>query len=208
MARLERQINPTAEQLKAAQAQHRLVYDAPQVAPFDQGNLSVLMDHLEKVASLENRRQKAKLAGDTERVNEFKASQTKLASSDGAQQLRRFEITRWARTLAGSLAQGAVLSLVVSLLGLAFSGTWSWSPLAFVVIPIIWIIVMWNIAPPVLDSSPSPKRARKLAKALGKRLQTAGIYSLVARPWMTAYALWRIPKQALAVYRANKQAKK
>jgi hypothetical protein len=72
----------------------------------------------------------------------------------------------------------------------------------------MWIILMWNLAPPVFDSTPSPKRARKLAKALGKRMQTAGVYSLVARPWMTAYVLWRIPKQLLTVYRTNKAAKK
>lgn len=208
MARIERQINPTAEQIKAAQAQHRMVFDAPQIAPFDQGNLSALMDHLEKVASLENRRQKAKLAGDTERANELAASQKKLTASDGAQQLKKFETTRWLRILMGSLAQGAVLSLLVSLLGLALTRNWAWSPLSFVVVPIMWIILMWNLAPPVLDSTPSPKRARKLAKALGKRMQTAGVYALVARPWMTAYVLWRIPKQMLAVYRARKSEQK
>ena len=208
MARIERQVNPTAEQIKAAQAQHRMVFDAPQIPPFDQGNLSALMDHLEKIASLQNRRQKAKLGGDTERVNEIAADQKKLAGSDKAQQLRKFETTRWMRILAGSLAQGVVLSLVMSLLVLAFSRNWTWSPLTFLVMPIMWIILMWNLAPPVFDSAPSPKRARKLAKALGKRMQTAGVYSLVARPWMTAYVLWRIPKQLLAVYRANKAAKK
>lgn len=208
MARVERQINPTAEQIKAAQAQHRMVFDAPQIAPFDQGNLSFLMDHLEKIASLENRRQKAKLAGDTDRVNEIVASQKKLANSEGAQQLKRFETTRWMRIVGGAMAQGIVLSLLLSLLVLAFTRTWTWSPLSFLVVPIMWVILMWNLAPPVLDTAPSPKRARKLAKALGKRMQTAGVYSLVARPWMTAYVLWRIPKQMLAVYRANKAAKK
>lgn len=208
MARVERQVNPTAEQLKAAQAQHRMVFDAPQIAPFDQGNLSALMDHLEKVASLENRRQKAKLAGDTERVNEIAASQKKLAASDGAAQLKKFETTRWGRILLGSFAQGVVLSLLVTLLGFAFTRTWTFSALSLVVMPIMWIILMWNLAPPVLDSTPAPKRARKLAKALSKRMQTAGVYSLVARPWMTAYVLWRIPKQMLAVYKANKAAKR
>ena len=208
MARIERQINPTAEQIKAAQAQHRMVFDAPQIAPFDEGNLSVLVDHLEKIASLENRRQKAKLSGDTERVKEIAASQKKLAASEGAQQLRKFESTRWLRILLGSLAQGGFLSLLVSLLGLAITRNWTWSPLSFVVVPILWTILMWNLAPPVLDSTPSPKRARKLAKALGKRLQTAGVYSLVARPWMTAYVLWRIPQQMLAMYRARKAEQK
>jgi uncharacterized membrane protein len=204
MARIERQVNPTADQIKAAQAQHRMVFDAPQIAPFDQGNLSALMDHLEKLASLENRKQKAKLAGDTERVNELAASQKKLAETDGALQLKRFERTRWMRILLGALAQGVVLSVLVSLLGFAFTRSWTFSPLSFVVMPIMWIILMWNLAPPVLDATPSPKRARKLAKALGKRMQTAGVYSLVARPWMTALVLWRIPKQMLAVYRAKK----
>ena len=60
-----------------------------------------------------------------------------------------------------------VLSLVVSLLGYAITRNWSFSPLSFVIMPIMWIILMWNLAPPVLDSRPSPKRARKLAKALG-----------------------------------------
>jgi hypothetical protein len=208
MARIERQINPTAEQIKAAQSQHRMVFDAPQIAPFDQGNLSALMDYLEKIASLENRRQKAKFSGDTERVSEIVASQKKLANSEGAQMLRKFETTRWMRILAGAIAQGLVLSLLISLLAFAVTRSWTWSPLSFVVMPIMWIILMWNLAPPVFELAPSPKRARKLAKALGKRMQTAGVYSLVARPWMTLLVLWRIPKQLLAVYRANKAAKK
>jgi hypothetical protein len=208
MARVERQVNPTAEQIKAAQAQHRMVFDAPQIAPFDQGNLSFLIDHLEKIASLENRRQKAKLSGDNDRVKDIVASQKKLSNSEGAQQLKKFERTRWMRILGGAMAQGLVLSLVISLVALAFTRSWSWSPLSFLVMPIMWIILMWNLAPPVFDTAPSPKRARKLAKALGKRMQTAGVYSLVARPWMTAYVLWRIPKQMLAVYRANKSAKR
>lgn len=208
MARIERQHNPTVEQLQAAQAQHRMVFDAPQIAPFDQGNLALLTDHLEKMASLENRRQKAKLSGDRERAAEIAAGQKKLAGTDAAQQLRQFERTRWGRILAGALAQGLAVSLVVSLLTLAFTQRWSWSPLPFIVVPIMWIILMWNLAPPVLGGAPSPKRARKLAKALGKRMQTAGVYSLVARPWMTALVLWRLPKQALAAYRANKAAGK
>lgn len=208
MARIERQVNPTAEQIKAAQSQHRMVFDAPQIPPFDQGNLSFLMDHLEKMASLENRRLKAKAAGETERVADLAASQKKLATSDGAGQLKKFEVTRWSRIVAGALTQGVVLSLVMSLLMLAFTQRWTWSPLSFVVMPIMWIILMWNLAPPVFGGAPSPKRARKLAKALGKRMQTAGVYSLVARPWMTALVLWRIPKQMLAVYRANKSAGK
>jgi hypothetical protein len=208
MARIERQVNPTAEQLKAAQAQHRMVFDAPQIAPFDQGNLSALMDYLEKIASLENRRQKAKLSGDSERVAEIEAMQKKLPGSEGALMLRKFEMTRWTRVLLGAFAQGVVLSLLISLLAFAFTRTWTWSPLSFVVMPIMWVILMWNLAPPVFETAPAPKRARKLAKALGKRMQTAGVYSLVARPWMTALVLWRIPQQMLSVYRANKAAKK
>jgi ABC-type multidrug transport system fused ATPase/permease subunit len=200
MARIERQINPTAEQIRSAQAQHRLAPMVPQVSPFDQGNLSALTDHLEKLASLENRRQKAKLAGDTERVNELATGQKKLSQSDGARQLKQFEATRWLRILAGSLAQGTVLSLVISLLGYAFTRNWSFSPLSFVFVPIVWIIIMWNMAPPVLDARPSPKRARKLAKALGNRMLLPGVYSLVARPWMIAY----VPKRAWDHYRARK----
>jgi hypothetical protein len=204
MARLERQKNPSIEQMQQAAAQHRLVMETPQIPPFDQGNLSVLMDHLEKMASLENRRQKAKLSGDSERMTEFRASQKKLAASDGARQLKNFELTRWSRILAGALAQGAVLSLVVSLLHLAFARTWSWSPLALLLMPIMWLVLMWNLAPPVFGTSGSPKRARKLAKALGRRLQTAGVYALVARPWLTAVVLTKMPRQFLAAYRARK----
>ena len=50
MARFERQKNPTMEQLQQASAQHRLVMETPQIPPFDQGNLSTLTDHLEKIA--------------------------------------------------------------------------------------------------------------------------------------------------------------
>src|SRR3990167_5748365 len=84
MPRIERQKNPTLEQLQQAQAQHRLVMETPQIPPFDQGNLSALMDYLEKVASLETRRQKAKLAGDSERMTEIRANQKKMAASEAA----------------------------------------------------------------------------------------------------------------------------
>ena len=60
MPRVERAKNPSLEQIQQAQAQHRLVMETPQIPPFDQGNLNQLTDHLEKLASLENRRQKAK----------------------------------------------------------------------------------------------------------------------------------------------------
>jgi hypothetical protein len=208
MARIERQKNPTIEQMQQAAAQHRLVMETPQIPPFDKGNLSSLMDYLEKAASLENRRQKAKLAGDSERITEIRASQKKLAQSDGAGLLKNFEKTRWTRILAGAAAQGAVLSLFVSLLTLAFTRSWSWSPLSFLLLPIMWVILMWNLAPPVFSSSGSPKRARKLAKALSRRLQTAGVYALVARPWLTAVVIARMPKQFLAAYRARKTAAK
>lgn len=208
MARIERQKNPTIEQMQQAAAQHRLVMETPQIPPFDQGNLSAITDHLEKMASLENRRQKAKLAGDAERVAEIRLSQRKLAQSDGARQLKSFELTRWGRVLAGAAAQGAVLSLFFSLLHLAFAQSWGWYPLSFFLLPLIWIILMWNIAPPVFASTASPKRARKLAKALSRRMQTAGIYALVARPWLTAVVLWKMPRQLLAAYRARKAAKK
>src|SRR3990167_355183 len=84
MPRVERTKNPTLEQIQQAQAQHRLIMETPQIPPFDQGNLSALMDHLEKVASLENRRQKAKLAGDPERIAELRVTQQKLAQSESA----------------------------------------------------------------------------------------------------------------------------
>ena len=88
MPRIERAKNPSLEQIQQAQAQHRLVMETPQIPPFDQGNLSVLMEHLEEVASLENRRQKAKLAGDSERMKEIQTAQRKLAQSDPARLLR------------------------------------------------------------------------------------------------------------------------
>jgi hypothetical protein len=208
MARIERQKNPSIEQMQQAAAQHRLVMETPQIPPFDEGNLSALMDHLEKAASLENRRKKAKLAGETERIAEIRASQKKLAQSEGARRLNKFEKTRWMRILAGAAAQGVVLSLFVSLLQLAFTRSWSWSPLTFLLLPIMWVILMWNLAPPVFGTSASPKRARKLAKALSRRLQTAGVYALVARPWLTAVVIGKMPKQFLAAYRARKAAAK
>ena len=207
MARIERQKNPTVEQLQQAAAQHRLVMETPQIPPFDQGNLSALMDHLEKCASLENRRLKAKLGGDKERIAEMQVSQKKLAQSEGARLLRNFEKTRWTRILAGAAMQGAVVSLFVSLVWLAFTQRWSWSPLSFLMLPILWVVLMWNLAPPVFGVSASPKRVRKLARALGRRMQTAGVYSLVARPWMTAVVLWKLPRQLLAARRASKAGK-
>ena len=82
MPRVERAKNPSLEQLQQAQAQHRLVMETPQIPPFDQGNLRVLTDHLEKLASLENRRQKvrqkSKLAIDNEEKAAIRASETDL----------------------------------------------------------------------------------------------------------------------------------
>jgi hypothetical protein len=75
-------------------------------------------------------------------------------------------------------------------------------------LPVLWIILIWNLAPPFFSVAGSPKRARKLARALGRRMQTAGVYSLVARPWMTAVVLWRLPRQLLAARRAQKAAGK
>jgi len=208
MARIERQKNPTIEQMQQAAAQHRLVMETPQIPPFDQGNLSAITDHLEKMASLQNRRQKAKLAGDADRMAEIRAGQKKLAQSDGARQLRSFEVTRWSRILAGAAVQGVVVSLFFSLLHLAIARAWGWYPLSFVIFPIMWIILMWNLAPPVIGSTVSPKRARKLAKALSRRMQTAGVYALVARPWLTAVVLGKMPRQLLAAYRNRKAGKK
>jgi len=219
MPRVERAKNPTLEQIQQAQAQHRLVMETPQIPPFDQGNLSALTDHLEKLASLENRRQKvkqkSKLAADAEEKAEvqsaeadFRAKQKKLAQSDAARALRKFETVRWGRILAGGFAQGAVLSLFISLLWLALFREWSWSPLALLTPPLFWIILMWSNAPPVLTGSPSPKRARKLAKALSKRMETAGLYSLVARPWLTAVVFWKIPRQIWLTYKARKGQRK
>ena len=208
MARIERQKNPTLEQMQQAQAQHRLVMETPQIPPFDQGNLSALTDYLEKAASIENRRQKAKRAGDKERMAEIRANQKKLAESDGARLLRHFEMTRWGRILAGAAAQGAVLSLLMSLLQLAFTRSWGWYPLTFLLMPILWVVLTWSLAPPVFSASGSPKRARKLARALGRRMQTAGVYALVARPWLTAVVLSKMPRQLWMAYRANKAARK
>ena len=209
MPRIERAKNPTLEQIQQAQAQHRLILETPQIPPFDLGNLSVLMDYLEKVASLENRRHKAKLAGDRERIAELRATQQKLAQSESARLLRRFERIRWGRILAGALAQGVVLSVVFTLLDLALiHGQWHWSPLSLMTPPIIWITLIWSLAPPVLGGSPSPKRARKLARALSRRTETAGFYSLVARPWLTAVILWKLPRQLWQAYKSRKPKKK
>lgn len=207
MARVERQKNPTLEQMQQAQAQHRLVMETPQIPPFDQGNLSTLMDYLERIASLENRRQKAKLSGDPERAAELRANQKKLARSEQGRLLRKFEIILWGRVLAGALAQGAVISLLFSLLLLAITGGWSWSPLALVSIPLIWVVMMWSVAPPVFSVSGSPKRARKLVRSLSNRTQTAGVYSLVARPWLTAVVLMKAPRQLWTLYKARKAKK-
>ena len=219
MPRVERAKNPSLEQIQQAQAQHRLVMETPQIPPFDQGNLNALTDHLEKLASLENRRQKAqqksKLAADADEKAEvqaaeadFRAKQKKLAQSDAARMLRQFEKIRWGRILAGAFAQGAVISLVVSLLWLALFRQWSWSILALLTPPLFWVILMWGNAPPVLTNSPSPKRARKLAKALGRRMETAGLYSLVARPWLTGVVLWKMPRQIWQAYKSRKALKK
>ena len=209
MPRIERAKNPTLEQIQQAQAQHRLVMETPQIPPFDQGNLSLLMDHLEKAASLENRRQKAKLAGDAGRMAEIRAAQQKLAQSDAARLLRRFEVIRWGRILAGALAQGAALSLFFTLSDLALiHRQWHWSPLSLVTPLIFWVIVIWRYAPPVWGKSSSPKRARKLARALSRRTETAGFYSLVARPWLAAVVFWKLPRQLWLSYKARKSPKK
>ena len=177
MVRVERKRNPTLEELQQAHAQRRMVMETPQIPPFDQGNLSTMMDLLEKIASMENRRQKAKLSGDTARVEEIRASQKKLASAEQGQMLRNFEMAFWGRVLAGALAQGVALSLFLSLL-------------------------------PVLTTSASPKRARKLARALSRRTQTASVYALVAKPWLTAVAIWKMPPQLWAAYKSQKAAGK
>jgi hypothetical protein len=220
MPRVERAKNPSIEQIQQAQAQHRLVMETPQIPPFDQGNLNQLTDHLEKLASLENRRQKAhqksKLAVDADEKAQiqaaeadFRAKQKKLAQSEAARLLRQFEKIRWGRILAGGLAQGVVISLFFSLLDIALiHGVWHWSPLALVTPPLFWFILMWSNAPPVLTSAPSPKRARKLARALGRRMETAGLYSLVARPWLTAVVLWKMPRQIWQARKSGKAQKK
>ena len=206
MVKIERQRNPSLEQLQQAQQQHRMVAETPQIPPFDQGNLSAVSDILEKIASMENRRLKAKLAGDRDRMADIRASQQKLKRSDGALMLRKFEMTRWTRVLLGAAAQGLVISLLLSLMVLAFTGGWTWSPLTFLIMPILWVVMIWNLSPPVFGTTGSPKRARRLAKALGKRTQTAGVYALVAKPWLTAVVLWRMPKQLWNTYRAKKKA--
>jgi len=196
--------------MQQAYAQRRLVMETPQIPPFHQGNLSTVMDFLEKIASLENRRKKAQLSGDTDRAAEMRTSQKKLASSEQAQLLRTFERTFWGRILAGSLAQGVVLSLFVSLveLGLTHPHRWSWSFLSLISLPIIWAALMWGLAPPVWSITTSPKRARKLARALSRRTQIAGVYALVAKPWLTALAAWKMPPQIWAAYKAQKAANK
>lgn len=208
MARLERKKNPTLEEMQQAYAQRRLVMETPQIPPFHQGNLSTIMEFLEKIASLENRRQKARQSGDSERVVEMRGSQKKLAASEQAQLLKKFEMTFWGRVLAGAVAQGIALSLVVSLIQLAITRHWSWSFLSLVAVPIIWTALMWSLAPPVWSTSSSPKRARKLARALSRRTQIASVYSLVAKPWLTAVAIWKLPPQLWAAYKAQKAGKK
>jgi hypothetical protein len=208
MARIERRRNPTLEEMQQAYAQRRLVMETPQIPPFDQGNLSTVMDFLERIASLENRRLKAKLAGDTERSEEMRASQKKLAGSEQGQMLRRFEMIRWGRIVGGALAQGVVLSIFISLIQLAITRHWHWSFLSLVTLPVVWIILMWGLAPPVWSAASSPKRARKLARALSRRTQTASLYALVARPWLTGVALWKMPPQLWAAYKAQKASRK
>ncbi|OFV93846.1 MAG: hypothetical protein A3F68_08080 [Acidobacteria bacterium RIFCSPLOWO2_12_FULL_54_10] len=195
------------EQIQQAQAQHRLVMEPPQIPPFDQGNLAVLIEFLEKMASLENRRQKAKLAGDPERMNEIKAAQKKLAQTEQWALLRKFELVRWGRILLGALAQGAVMSVVITLIYYAFARQWSISPLTLILFPLMWVFLIWNIAPPVMTVTGSPKRARKLGRALSRKTQTAGVYALVARPWLTAVVFWKMPRQLWQAYKAEKAAK-
>jgi hypothetical protein len=204
MARVERKRNPTLEEMQQAYSQRRLVMETPQIPPFDKGNLSTLMDFLEKIASLENRRQKAKLSGDTDRVEELRSNQKKLSASDQGQLLRNFQSTFWGRLLAGALAQGLSVSLLISLLQLAITRHWHWSPLSLVAIPLIWVMLMWGLAPPVWSTSASPKRARKLARTLSRRTQIASVYALVARPWLTAVAIWKLPPQLWTAYKSRK----
>jgi hypothetical protein len=193
--------------MQQAYAQRRLVMETPQIPPFDQGNLSTVMDFLEKIASLENRRQKAKLARDSERVSEMAGNQKKLASSEQGQLLRKFELTFWGRIVIGALAQGVAISILISLLQLAITRRWHWSPLTLVAVPIIWVVLLWGLAPPVFGAAASPKRARKLARALSRRTQIASVYALVARPWLTAVAIWKLPPQLWSAYKAQKAGK-
>lgn len=204
MARVERKRNLTLEEMQQAYSQRRLVMETPQIPPFDEGNLSTVMDFLEKIASLENRRLKAKLAGDAERVEEMRTNQKKLSASDQGQLLRKFQTTFWGRLLTGALAQGLAVSLLISLLQLAITRHWRWSPLSLVAIPLIWVMLMWGLAPPVWSTSASPKRARKLARTLSRRTQIASVYALVARPWLTAVALWKLPRQLWTAYKSRK----
>ena len=204
MARVERKRNPTLEEMQQAYSQRRMVMETPQIPPFDQGNLSTIMDFLEKIASLENRRLKAKLSGDAERIEEMRANQKKLAASEQGLLLRKFESTFWGRLLAGAFAQGLSVSLLISLLQLAITRHWHWSPLSLVAIPLIWVMLMWGLAPPVWSVSASPKRARKLARTLSRRTQIASVYALVARPWLTAVALWKLPPQLWTAYKSRK----
>src|SRR6266478_8723908 len=155
MARVERKRNPTLEEMQQAYSQRRLVMETPQIPPFDEGNLSTVMDFLEKIASLENRRQKAKLAGDTERVEEMRVNQKKLSDSDQGRLLRKFQSTFWGRILAGAFAQGLSISLLISLLQLAITRHWHFSPLSLVAIPLIWVMLMWGLAPAVWSTSAS-----------------------------------------------------
>ncbi len=182
MARVERKRNPTLEEMQQAYSQRRLVMETPQIPPFDEGNLSTVMDFLEKIASLENRRQKAKLAGDTERVEEMRVNQKKLSDSDQGRLLRKFQSTFWGRILAGAFAQGLSISLLISLLQLAITRHWHFSPLSLVAIPLIWVMLMWGLAPAVWSTSASPKRARKLSRTLSRRTQIASVYALVLDP--------------------------
>ena len=208
MVQVVRKRNPTLEEMQQAYTQRRLLMETPPIPPFDQGNLSTVMDFLEKIASLENRRQKAKLAGDSERAAEMRANQKKLADSEQGRLLRTFELTFWGRVIGGALAQGLAVSIFISLLQLAFSRHWHWSPLSLLTFPLIWGVLLWSLAPPVFGASGSPKRTRKLARALSRRTQTASLYALVAKPWLTAVAVWKLPPQLWAAYKARKGSHK
>jgi hypothetical protein len=39
-------------------------------------------------------------------------------------------------------------------------------------------------------------------------METAGLYSLVARPWLTAVVFWKVPRQIWTVYKARKAEKR
>ena len=109
--------------------------------------------------------------------------------------------------VATSLAQGAVMSVVITLIYYAFARQWSISPLTLILFPLMWVFLIWNIAPPVMTVTGSPKRARKLGRALSRKTQTAGVYALVARPWLTAVVFWKMPRQLWQAYKAEKAAK-